>query len=137
MKNKKFVLLILAVYLLSACSVFPNTGGNSLNGTSWKLTSLGKDGVIPKTGITLSFEDGQGSGDSGCNLYGGNYQVNGNEIKFEQIASTSMACLDPSVMEQESSYLQFLGEAQRFELADGQLQIYRSDGEALTFVPVQ
>ena len=53
------------------------------------------------------------------------------------MASTLMACVDQSMMEQESTYLKFLGEAQRFELANGQLQIYRSDGEALTFVRAQ
>jgi len=33
--------------------------------------------------------------------------------------------------------LQYLGSVQRFEVADGQLQIFRSDGEALTFVPAK
>jgi hypothetical protein len=38
-------------------------------------------------------------------------------------------------MEQEAAFLGSLNQVERFELADGQLQLIRSDGEALTFVP--
>jgi hypothetical protein len=38
-------------------------------------------------------------------------------------------------MEQELMFVGFLGDAQSFQLSDGGLQIFRSDGEALTFVP--
>ena len=41
------------------------------------------------------------------------------------------------IMGQEQDFLQILGNAQRFELTDSQLQIYGSDGEALTFVPAR
>ena len=47
-----------------------------------------------------------------------------------------MACLEPEgVMEQETMFVGFLGDAQTFRLSDGGLQIVRLDGEALTFVP--
>jgi hypothetical protein len=46
-----------------------------------------------------------------------------------------MACLEPAgVMDQETMFVGFLGDAQTFQLGDGGLQIFRSDGEALTFV---
>jgi len=52
------------------------------------------------------------------------------------IAITEMACLEPAgAMEQELMYVEFLSDAQTFRFSDGQLQIFRSDGEALTFVP--
>ena len=50
--------------------------------------------------------------------------------------ATLMACPEP-IMEQETMFLQFLGDAQRFEMADGQLQVFWSDHEALTFVPAE
>ena len=50
--------------------------------------------------------------------------------------STLMACADTDMMEQESDFMQKLGQAQRVELVDGQLQIFWSEHEALTFVPV-
>ena len=118
--------------MLVACGI---SSGNPLNGTTWELYSLGRYSPIPGSKISLRFENGQASGNAGCNSYGGEYQVNGDQVKFEQMVSTLMACADQSVMvDQESAYLKFLGEAQRFEVSEGQLQIYCSDGEALTFV---
>lgn len=136
MKPKLFILTLLTVLLLSACSAFA-TPADPLQGTSWELVSYAGQAVVPGTKVTLKFEDEQASGNAGCNSYGGNYQVNGDQVRFEQMISTMMACADQSVMDQESTYLQFLGNAQRFELADGWLQLFRSDGEALVFVPAR
>lgn len=136
MKTRLFALIISAGILLSACSAFP-LASDPLDGSAWELSALhGKrpvEGVI----VSLEFKDGQVGGSGGCNSYGGAYEVNGERIRVQELVSTLMACADPSVTDQESAYLQSLGEAQRFELADGQLQIYRSDGEALTFVPAR
>ena len=60
----------------------------------------------------------------------------GKKIVFGEMFSTLMACPEP-IMEQETMFLQFLGDAQRFEMVDGQLQIFWSDHEALTFVPAK
>jgi hypothetical protein len=47
-----------------------------------------------------------------------------------------MACLEPEgVMDQELMFVGFLGDAKTFRFGDGGLQIFGSDGEALTFVP--
>ena len=47
-----------------------------------------------------------------------------------------MACVDPpEVMEMEQMFHAWLADAVRFELSEDQLMIFRSDGEALTFVP--
>ena len=120
--------------MLAACG---GTGSDPLNNTSWELAALGEQSPLAGTTISLSFEDGLARGTSGCNSYGGAYQVNGDKIEFQEFEATLMACLDTGVMEQETAYLRSLGEAQRFELSEGQLQIFGPDGEALTFVPVQ
>ena len=45
-----------------------------------------------------------------------------------------MACLDPDgVMEQETLVMDFFINAERFELEEDRLYIYRTDGETLTF----
>ena len=75
-------------------------------------------------------------GSAGCNSYGGSYQIDGDRIFVGEMVSTEMACLDPEgLMEQESYLLEFLGDAQTFQVDEEQLQIFRSDGEALTFQP--
>ena len=121
--------------LLVACG---GTSGDPLNGTTWELYSIGKYSPIADSKTTIRFEGGQVSGLGGCNQYGGEYQVSGNTITMDKMYMTEMACTSPEgIMDQEQLFLQKLGDAQRFEIANGQLQIYGSDGEALTFVPAK
>lgn len=136
MKYKLLLLTLLVVILLSACGVSP-LASDPLNGTSWKLFAISKHRPIEGSTITIAFEDGQVSGNSGCNSYGSEFQVSGRKIEFGTIWSTVMACADSSLMEQETTFLQHLRNAQRFERSDGQLLIYWSEHEALTFVPVE
>ena len=82
------------------------------------------------------FKGGQIRGSAGCNSYSSIYQVSGDKIRVGEIALTGRACLDPQgVMKQENVFMGFLCNAQTFRLSDGRLQIFRSDGEAITFVP--
>ena len=130
------VALASILFLLTACSAFP-AATDPLDGTSWELFAYRKTRPIEDSTITISFEDEQVSGSGGCNSYGGEYQVNGGRIEFGMLMATAMACADPAMMNQETMFMQFLGDAQRFELTDGQLQIYWSDREALTFIPAE
>ena len=119
--------------LLVACGL---TSNDPLNGTTWELHSIGRYTPLPDSMTTLRFEGGQVSGLGGCNQYGGEYQIHGDTISIDKLYATEMACLNPEgVMEQEQLFLRYLGGAQSFELADGQLQMYGSTGETLTFVP--
>lgn len=119
--------------LLVACGW---SGGDALDGTTWQLYSIGKYAPLPGSLTTLRFEDGQVSGLGGCNRYGGQYQIHGDTISIEELYATEMACTSPEgILLQEQVFLQSLGQAQRFELAEGRLQLYGSEGEALTFVP--
>jgi heat shock protein HslJ len=134
MKLKSLTLITLLTILLSACG---SIGGDPLDGTSWELYAYRKSRPIEGSHITITFEDGQVRGSSGCNSYGGEYIVSGKEIEIGMLMSTLMACVDPAMMEQESMFMQFLGNAQRFEIVDGQLQVFWSEHEALTFVPAR
>ena len=117
--------------LLSAC------GGGSfsdpLNNTSWKLTSINEAPPLANTFITVEFTEGKIGGSSGCNSYGGAYNASGKKITTDSIAMTLMACMDAGVMEQESAFLGILQNAQTFELTEGQLLIFSSDGKSLRF----
>jgi len=119
--------------MLVACG---GIGGDPLNGTTWELYSIGSHAPISDSKTTLRFEAGQVSGLGGCNQYGGEYQINGDTLSIDKLYATEMACMSPEgIMGQEQDFLQYLGNAQRFELSEGQLQIYGSGGGALTFVP--
>jgi len=136
--NQVVIVALAGVILLSAaaCAAPGPAASDPLDGTSWVLMAYRKTRPIPGTTITAIFEDGQVRGSAGCNSYGGSYQVSGDTIAVGEIACTEMACMEPEgVMDQEMTFLEFLGNARTFRLLDGQLQMLRSDGEALTFVP--
>ena len=136
MKRAVLIALMGLIVLLSTACGRGGAPSDPLAGTSWTLFAYRKTKPISGTTITASFEDGQVRGSAGCNSYGGSYRVSGETIAVGPLAITEMACMDPEgVMEQEQTVMELLHDAQTFRLADGQLQILRSDGEALTFVP--
>jgi heat shock protein HslJ len=141
MSYKNALLAALALVVLVsvvACSGMAPGSEDPLDGTSWVLMGYGFAAVLPGTEITAKFEDGEVSGSSGCNTYGGSYEVKGETISFKDIFMTEMACLDPEgVMQQEQTYLEYLSGAQTFQVSPGQLQFTRADGETLTFIPAE
>lgn len=138
MKTKSLAILALVsiVVLVSAACSAESPASDPLDGTSWVLMAYRKSRPIPGTTMTATFEEGTIRGSAGCNSFSGSYQVVDDTIQVDQIAVTEMFCLEPEgVMEQETMLLEFLRDAQTFRFVDEQLQIFRSDGEALTFLP--
>ncbi len=127
------IIFALTLFSLSACA----GGGTaaSLENTSWQLVSLNGDSPVVNTAPSIAFEDGQVSGNSSCNTYGGEYKLKGDTIEFGMLMSTMMACADPAAMDQEQAFLAFLGSVERWELRDGTLLLFRADGDALVFEP--
>lgn len=138
MKARHLATLTLATIVLlsmAACTLPGLPAGDPLKGTSWRLVTLGGAGLIPGSQITATFEDGQVHGSAGCNSYGGSYQVSGDKLTVRDLFMTEMACVEPQgIMEQEQEYLEMLGMAKTFRLSGGQLQIFVSGGEVLTFL---
>jgi heat shock protein HslJ len=133
-KMMPFVLALFAM-LISACGTTTPFKSDALDDTSWALVAISKHPPIEESQISILFEEGQVSGSSGCNRYSGGYKISGDKIVFDTMAMTEMACADSDLMDQETEYMDHLGNAQRFEIRDGQLLIYWSDHEALTFDP--
>jgi pimeloyl-ACP methyl ester carboxylesterase len=120
-------------------TIQPPAGENSLAGSSWQLTSLGRVGATnPVAGnvtITLAFgKDGQAGGHGGCNSYGGPYTVQDHSLKFGEITSTLIACEDQTITEQEQQYLAALRTAGGFTIKGDTLGIrYQNDSGVLNF----
>jgi heat shock protein HslJ len=105
-----------------------STGQRALAGTDWRLVSLGPAGaevdIVSGTTVTLKFgEDGRAGGSTGCNSYGGAYEVRGDTISFGRLISTKRACLDQNANQQEQRFLAALEAAQRFRLSANRLTI--------------
>jgi heat shock protein HslJ len=107
----------------------------SLEGTQWRLTGWTLSSLNPSEfTITAAFGDGQISGNSGVNSYGGSYTAGaGGEFSVGQLASTLMAG-DEAAMRAEAAYLELLGGARSFSVAEGTLTLYDEGGnESLIF----
>lgn len=149
MRRSPFLLmpaaLVAAALLLSAGCLAPGgerppaggPGTGALEGTAWELISCrGVDGtmagVIPGTRVTAVFSDGgKLGGSAGCNHYFGTYTASGSSLAVKGIGSTLMACLDPGVMEQESTYLSLLGSAAGFRVDGDRLTLSDASGSVI------
>ncbi|MBN8583032.1 MAG: META domain-containing protein [Anaerolineae bacterium] len=101
------VFLMTAMFLFNACS---NTTAN-LTG-EWKLVSYGDAAAptpaLPGVDTSISFEDGQFGGTVGCNTFGGDYKINGDQMSIGSVFSTMMFCDQTST--QESAVLAILSD---------------------------
>jgi heat shock protein HslJ len=133
MQMKKLVLFVMILFVLTACS---GAGSSSPVG-EWKLVSYGppanqtRAAMGVDTSITFA-SNGQLMGDVGCNSFSGEYGVNGDQITFQPIVSTLMACEDP-IGTQEQQVFATLTDTVNFQIAGDTFTITSVDG-GLTIV---
>ncbi|OGO56812.1 MAG: hypothetical protein A2V84_09140 [Chloroflexi bacterium RBG_16_70_13] len=132
------VVAVIAI-LVAACGgtgTSPTPSPLALEGTTWTATLI--DDAPPVAGAepTIRFEGGQAAGTTGCNLYGGAYQVGGDgAFKIDSMLMTEMACDGPRG-QQESVVIEILTKADHIEVANGQLKISGPAG-SITFTEVR
>ncbi|WP_353643139.1 META domain-containing protein [Mesorhizobium sp. WSM2239] len=108
-----------------------STGTGSLKGTSWRLSSLGRDDTAAGVASTLTFdEEGKISGNGGCNSFGGQASFDGAKLKISDVFSTMMACEQPKV-KQEAAFLAALAKTASYTVEDGTLTLLDGSGTAL------
>jgi len=129
MKKLSFLLITLLI-LLSACS------GNSASlEDEWKLISYGDSAsptpALPNTETSINFgADGQFGGSVGCNTFGGEYTVSGDEVTFNGVFSTLMFC--EGTMDQETVILNMVSDQTlTFEVNGNQLTLTSADGSSV------
>lgn len=123
------ILLTLAMVIFNSCS---NTGA-SLTG-EWKLVSYGDSSAptpaLPGVDTSISFNQGQFGGTVGCNSFGGDYKVNGDQLIMGSITSTMMFCEQTS--DQESAVLGILSnQTVKFSLSSNQLKLFSVGGSSM------
>ena len=134
--------LILGMLLLAGCAydspqnkgAAPTQSTAQLLNTYWKLTEL--DGQVittPQDAREIHFvmesENPRVHGFSGCNGMMGGYVLNGNELKFDQMGGTLMAC--NADMDLEKKFLVMFGDVARWEIAGETLTLVNADGKTL------
>ncbi|MCZ7666458.1 MAG: META domain-containing protein [Chloroflexi bacterium] len=109
-----------------------------LAGTEWILASLNGRSPLPNTRLTLTFNEREVSGFSGCNWYGGAYTTGAaGSLTIPEIASTARDCPEiDGVLAQESAFQEALRTAASYHLQTDRLEISSAAGDAtLVFEP--
>lgn len=128
---KKLLTGLFALLILTAC-----TAGTpeSIQGR-WQLVSHGSASsqvaAVPDVEAFIEFgEDGQLSGNVGCNGFGGEYEVEDDVISFGAMIATEMFCEGP-VGEQEATTFAALSESATFVRDGDTLTITSADGNSV------
>jgi copper homeostasis protein (lipoprotein)/putative lipoprotein len=129
-----------ALTILSACASEPDTQ-NSTQGTAmladtyWKLGRVGEQVIVTPQGaremhFVLQSENQRVVGFSGCNQMMGAFALNGSQLKFDQMASTKMACVGTS-MQLEGEFLAIFPLVAKWEISGQTLRLLDEGGKTL------
>jgi heat shock protein HslJ len=125
------LIVIESLVAVAGCS----SDSHALDGTRWRLSGWTLNSLSPADFmITAQFANGQISGSSAVNTYGGPYKLGpGAAFSAGRLASTLMGGREPE-MRAESAYMTLLGQARSYKMADGKLTLYDKRGnESLIF----
>lgn len=105
-----------------------------IEGISWQLQQQAVDGVMTDlpdgVTVTLLMQDGQASGNGGCNQYSGTYERDGEQLSFGPIASTMMLCPDGG-SDVEAAYFANLAAVASASSTGGTLVMSDADGSTI------
>ncbi len=73
----------------------------------WQIEDINNQGIIDSSHITITFDNNNAYGSTGCNRYNIAYELSGEGIKFNMGLSTKMACPE-AIMNQENRFLDTL-----------------------------
>ena len=107
-----------------------------LSARKWKLNRIGDKEVNLAEDLPFLKFDGEkksSGGNSGCNVFGGTFEVSGNLIKFSDIISTMRACEFEDRMTIERGLFDGLQKANRFRLDGSRLILLNGDSAILEF----
>jgi heat shock protein HslJ len=110
----------------------------ALEGTAWRLDAI-VEGRDPDSAVSsvlgdasLEFEGGRLGGHSGCNSFGGGYEIDGNRLVVGDIESTLIGC-DEALAAQEAHIVGVLQAEPAFRIEGASLQLTGDDGRGLIY----
>lgn len=138
MKKFKFfeilgLIAIVSMTVFTGISCSKAEANGSLEGVTWVLKSYGTSDALKTaladTEVTLIFnkEENSAGGTGGVNVYGGTYEVDGNELTIKDIIHTLIYGPEPQ-QNQEDAFFKILNSAESFNIEDAELTITGSEG---------
>lgn len=108
-------------------------GESDLTANGWQLIKINGEIInTDKAFINFDLTKNAVGGKGGCNGFGGDLEINGNEIKISRIISTKMFC--EATSEIENKFFTKLAEAERYEIKDGKLFLSNGEKKLLEFL---
>lgn len=110
-----------------------------LEKTEWRLVRLGRaavtgDDLHLQPQIVLDPVSRRATGSGGCNRIVGGYQLKGDKLTFDHMASTMMAC--PGGMDTEKKFLNVLGQVKRWKITARRLELTDGSGKVVAVFQV-
>jgi heat shock protein HslJ len=109
-----------------------------LEGTAWRLDAIvegaGPDGSVSSVlgESTLEFDGERLGGHTGCNSFGGDYEVDGERLLTGQIEQTLIGC-DDALASQERHVLEVLQSDPAWSIDGPTLELQADDGRGLIY----
>lgn len=105
---------------------------STLRNAYWKLVRLGDSPVsaaAKQREAHLIFANNtlRVAGNGGCNRLTGSFELDGDQLRFDRMAATMMAC--PEGMEQEKHFLDALKYIERYRIRGSHLELLDAQGE--------
>lgn len=121
---------IATTILMVALLALPAMAQSSLAGTSWRFIEVAGTPVGVATQISFG-NDGNVSGNSGCNSFHGRYGGDGSGLTFSNMGWTRMLCPDAPTMSVETAIQSALAGTRSFTIVERTLHILGADGAIL------
>ncbi len=130
--------ILTLLVLIAGCAPLNSASGGTLTGQTWVLIELAGQPLVTDSGITASFSaDNTVSGSAGCNRYNGTYTASGDSITFSvNMAMTMMMC-EQAIMDQETAYINALGQVNTYSVSDSQLTLKDASGKTILVFQAQ
>jgi heat shock protein HslJ len=132
-------LALAAGAVLAACATgaAQSASNGALDGHTYLSTGIEGATLVPGTQVRLTFTDGNLNASGGCNIMGGRYSIEGDQLATSQMSMTEMAC-DDARQRQDDWLARFLGgvtvalDGDTLTLADGTVHLTLLDKEVAT-----
>jgi heat shock protein HslJ len=124
--------LAAAAFVLLTGAAQAQSASFGIEGKAWLVEDIAGRGVIDRAQTTISFDaSGRVSGSTGCNRFTGAATLEGEALKFGQLARTQLACV-LALMDQEQKFLRAVEAVRGYSVdANGLLHLQGANGEPL------
>ncbi len=140
--TRQFYRLSALVIAVAACATGTRPPSGDLAGVEWRLTEIDGALAITSSGgggrdasFRLDADSARVTGFTTCNRFFGRYDAPGGaRLRFSDIGSTKMACVESARSRQEQQFMDVLQSANRYEITGNTLTLYAGDRVRARFV---